>query len=234
MIADVVRHVRHYLPLVFVVDDGSTDSTAREAKTAGAHVFLSAQPQGKGAALGVGWTAAMERSLEWALLMDGDGQHDPADIPLFLDQAKCNEHLIIGNRMHDCARMPPLRRVTNRWLSVRISKLAEVSIPDTQCGFRLVHLPSLGAVTLTTRYFEIESEMCFAFARAGFAIGSVEIHVRYGEERSKIAPVIDTLRWLRWYWNARRQALQSVTSPPTAKCGCRAQTRPAPAPVPPA
>src|SRR5881398_3226684 len=115
-IEPLVREVRTHLPTVIVVDDGSTDATARLAEHAGAEVIRHARPRGKGAALAAGWGRARERGFAWALSLDGDGQHDPSDIPAFL---KCAEEtgapLVVGNRMVDSAGMPWVRRGVNRW-----------------------------------------------------------------------------------------------------------------------
>ena len=189
---------------VLVIDDGSSDDTGRLASLAGARVVRHDSPLGKGAALATGWSAAVQDSALWALLLDGDGQHDPDDAPDLFAAAVAGIHLVVGNRMPNAQAMPFVRRQTNRWMSRRISTLASCTIPDSQCGYRLVHLPSLQKVGLRSRCFEIESEMIVAFARAGLGIASAPIQVRYRGERSKISPVRDTLRWIRWYWSTRR------------------------------
>ena len=205
-IGEVVRGVRAFVPTVFVIDDGSTDRTATEAEAAGATVRRHAQALGKGAALATGWTAAAARGFQWTLQLDGDGQHAVDDVPLLLAAADEGVHLVIGNRLEQADDMPWLRRQTNRWMSRRLSQLASVALPDSQCGFRVAHLPTLRALGLRTRHFEIESEMCVAFARSGHRIVFVPVQVRYGCERSKISPVRDAWRWWRWYRAARRDS----------------------------
>ena len=198
-IAGVVRGLAGTVAEVLVVDDGSADGTADVARAAGARVLRNPVSQGKGAALAQGWAAAAASGAEWVLLLDGDGQHDPADAPSLLAAAEAGADLVVGNRMPGSAAMPWLRRATNRWMSRRISRLAGVEVPDSQCGFRLARLSALLGLRLRTQGFEIESEMTVAFGRAGFRVASVPIRVRYGPERSKISPVRDTLRWFRWY-----------------------------------
>ena len=87
-IAKLVREVRALLPNVIVVNDASTDATAEQAASAGAEVISHQLAQGKGAALRTGWNRARERGFAWALCMDGDGQHAPADIMKFLECAE--------------------------------------------------------------------------------------------------------------------------------------------------
>ncbi len=204
-VGDVVRGVRDHLPAVVVVDDGSTDGTASRAEAAGATVLRHAMSRGKGAALRTGWEWAAAQGLEWVLLLDGDGQHLAADIPRLLAAGSDGTaKLILGNRMDRPDAMPWLRRNANRWLSKRVSELAGVPVPDSQCGFRLAHGPTLVELAPVSRHFEIESEMCVRFARAGHRVISVPVQVRYGAECSKISPLRDYARWCRWYLRTRR------------------------------
>lgn len=206
-IGELVAEVRQWLPHVVVIDDGSTDDTAARAQAAGAEVIRHAAPQGKGAALVDGWNHTRGLGLAWAICLDGDGQHAPADIPQFLSAAEhTSAPLIVGNRMGQAAAMPWLRRKVNRWMSRRLSTLTGRELPDSQCGFRLLRIDAWSQLPLETRHFEIESELLVAFARAGLPIEFVPVQVIYGRERSKIHPWRDTLRWFRW-WRRTRSSL---------------------------
>lgn len=203
-IGPLVEEVRKILPRVWVVDDGSTDGSGALARKSGAQVIRLNHSQGKGAALKVGWRAAKEHGCLWALCMDGDGQHSPGDIHLFLKQAAAGKaDLIIGNRMVQPAAMPWLRRQVNRWMSRKLSRAAGVDIPDSQCGFRMMRLEAWSRLDLMTEHYEIESEMVVAFARDGFQLGFVPVQVIYHEEESKIHPLRDTWRWFRWFWSRK-------------------------------
>lgn len=199
----IVPALAPFVHLTLVVDDGSSDDTAAVATRAGARVLRHPHPLGKGAALVTGWDQAATLGAQWVLLLDGDGQHDPLDTPALFQAASPGVTLVIGNRMHDARGMPAVRRLTNHLLSRWISTLAGTPIPDSQCGFRLVHLPTLRTLRFRSRQFELESEMIVGFARAGCRIASAPIQVRYAGEQSKISPVPDTLRWLRWYFRTR-------------------------------
>ena len=203
-IGTVVAGVLRHLPSAWVVDDGSLDATGDEARAAGARVLRHDRPRGKGAALRAGWLDAIAHGHAWAVFMDGDGQHAPDDIPALLAAAGQGSPLVIGARAIVPGAMPWTRRATNRWLSRRISRLAGQVIPDSQSGFRVVHLPTLASLSLHSTHFEIESEMCIAFARNGHRITSVPVQTLYGTEVSKVSPWRDGWRWWRWYRSARR------------------------------
>lgn len=202
-IGPVVREAGRFLSKVIVVDDGSTDATAKVAAENGAEVLRHERNRGKGAALAAGWGHARSKGFAWALCMDGDGQHSPGDIPGFLACAQSGEaRLIVGNRMADPAGMPWLRREVNRWMSRRLSRKAGRALPDTQCGFRLMHLGAWSGLRLETLHFEIESEVLLAFVAAGHQVEFVPVQVIYNRERSKIRPLRDTWRWFRWWRGA--------------------------------
>ncbi len=107
----VVRGIVPHLP-VLVVDDGSTDATAELAEAAGARVIRQPVNQGKGAALRAGFRAALEDGAAAATVLDGDGQHDPVEIPAFVAAwRQTHADLVVGVR--DFARMPASRRIAN-------------------------------------------------------------------------------------------------------------------------
>jgi glycosyltransferase involved in cell wall biosynthesis len=210
----LVAAVQHHVNAVCVVDDGSTDGTAEAAQRAGAHLIRHATPQGKGAALRGAWRWAEARGFAWALTLDGDGQHSPADIPcLFQAAERTGAALVAGNRMEQTAKMPWVRRLVNRWMSRRLSLLTGCDLPDSQCGFRLLSLHALRNLPLHAEHFEIESEVLVAFMRAGLRVEFTPVSVIYRSERSKIRPLRDTLRWFRWWRTARRSAPAPVLAP---------------------
>ena len=157
-IATLVLAVRAHLPTVLAVDDGSTDDTARLAQAAGAIVVRHERNCGKGAALKTGLSHARKQGFEWAVTLDGDGQHAPEDLPALL---RCAEHsgpaLVIGNRMNEARKMPWLRRQVNRWMSRQLSRRARRHLLDTQSGFRLIHLPTWSVLSLNTKRLERKS-----------------------------------------------------------------------------
>jgi glycosyltransferase involved in cell wall biosynthesis len=189
--------------LVVVVDDCSTDATATEARMAGATVVRHQKNSGKGAALRTGLLLAGKQGFEWAFTLDGDGQHTPDDMPAFLS---CGEQtgalLVIGDRMGQARAIPWLRRQVNGWMSRQLSRRAGRCLPDTQCGFRLIHLKTWAALSLKTERFEVESETLMAFLAADCRVAFVPIQVIGPGRRSHIRPVADSLRWWKWWKGA--------------------------------
>jgi hypothetical protein len=138
--------------------------------------------------------------------MDGDGQHAPGDIPKFRRAFDENAgDLVVGNRMADPRGMPAIRQVVNRWMSARLSAWCGLHFPDSQCGFRLVNLAAWRNFRFRAEHFEIESELLVRFAMAGCRIEFVPVSTRYGNEVSRIRPLPDTLRWLRWQRQMRAE-----------------------------
>ena len=184
---------------VTVIDDASTDLTAQLAHEAGAEVLTLPGPHhGKTAALRHA-LAQLPQSAEWVFILDGDGQHDPADVERFWE-ARAKADLIVGNRFADAARMPLLRRWTNRAMS---AVLHRSGIIDSQCGFRLVRREWFGAWLPTGDHFEFESEMALlATSRAGRVI-NLPIAATYGGEKSKIVPWRDAVNFARCLWRHR-------------------------------
>ncbi|MCA9729102.1 MAG: glycosyltransferase family 2 protein, partial [Candidatus Eisenbacteria bacterium] len=133
-IAQVVRGAAASLP-VLVVDDGSKDGTAEVAEEAGATVLRQIPNQGKGAALRMGFRHALEHGYEAVLTLDADGQHDPAEIPAFLEcYRKSGAPLIIGAR--DFRQMPFVRRLSNRFARATFSQAVGRKVLDNQSGYR--------------------------------------------------------------------------------------------------
>ena len=211
-IGGLIGSVQTFLPHVLVVDDGSTDDTAQKAKGAGAAVIRSGRNIGKGRALRAGWEQAHERGFGWALMLDGDGQHAPSDIPEILRGAEqSGASLVVGNRMGDTGTMPRLRRAANAWMSRRISRLVGAKVPDSQCGFRLARLELLLRLPILTNRFEVESSMLTAFFQHGQKVEFVPVQTIYRSAKSNIRPLRDTWRWLRWRLDQRAAFRACIT-----------------------
>jgi len=185
--------------VVLVIDDGSQDNTSKFAQQAGALVIKNKTNEGKGASLAKGFKYALENNFDAVITMDGDGQHSPNDVPLFLKVASYSSSVIlVGNRMQKTKNMPIMRLLTNKFMSWLISLVAKQKIADTQCGFRLIKKEALIKIDFSTTKYETESEILIKSSRLGFKIESVPITTIYRGEKSQINPFIDTLRFLKY------------------------------------
>lgn len=205
VVGAVVDGVRaHGLP-VLVVDDGSTDSTAVEAKAAGATVLHREQNLGKGAALQVGFRWALEEGAEAILTLDADGQHDPAEIPHFLEAFKDgDDDLIIGARNFDD--MPWTRYTMNvlgRWT---FSRVMGQPMPDNQSGYRLLSRRlAMACLQSDERGYEFEVDMIVRCIEQGYTLGWVPIRTIYNDHPSHINHVKHVYRYLRLLWQVRQR-----------------------------
>ncbi|HEX8897170.1 MAG TPA: glycosyltransferase family 2 protein [Chthoniobacterales bacterium] len=197
-IADVVKRTLKQLANVVVVDDGSSDATADEARKAGADVIVHEQNRGKGESIKSGFRYWLEHGATFVIILDGDGQHLPEEIDGFLAAASSSgAKLLVGTRMNDVREMPLVRRTVNRYMSRKISRVCNQVIPDTQCGFRMVHRDIIPDLLGGTERFDYETEMLILASRAGCRIASVPISTVYSDGVSSIHPVRDTLRFFK-------------------------------------
>ncbi len=198
-ISDVVRRTRQQLDHVVVIDDGSSDNTTRCAREAGAEVIVHSQNRGKGEAIKTGLRHWLDRQFIHVIILDADGQHLPEEIDRFIAAAaQAGDHsFFLGNRMNNLTGMPFVRRVVNRYMSNRISRICRQKIPDTQCGFRMLDRQLIPELLDGGNRFDYETEMLIIASRKGYRIESVPITTVYSDEVSKIHPARDTIRFFK-------------------------------------
>ena len=194
-IARVVERALAYGP-VLVIDDGSTDETARRAERAGAEVIRHPRRLGKGQAIRSGMTAAAIRGAAAVVTLDGDGQHDPGDIERLLAAAATSPHaLIVGGRLTQ-----PGGPVRGRLNAIRVAGFfmnwaTGLRVEDTQSGFRLYPLALVRDPPTGRGGFVFETEVLVAAARRGIAVREVAVStVPRAERRSRFRPVVDGVR----------------------------------------
>jgi len=194
-IADVVRGVRRFVSHVLVVDDGSADGTADEARAAGARVVAHATNMGKGHAVRTGLADLLTGDITHVIMLDGDMQHLPHETPRLLDAARATgADVVIGERRFDRAGMPASRYHANRIGSRALSSFVGVPIDDTQCGFRVFRAEALRRMRLSARGYDIETEMLIKLRRLGGRVARVPVSAVYNVRRSKLRPIRDTTR----------------------------------------
>lgn len=211
----VVTAARAVAP-VLVVDDGSTDGSGAAAEAAGAVVVRHPRRLGKGQALRTGIAAARARGATVVVTLDGDGQHDPRDLPALLAAAQQSPRaIVVGGRVGDgrSDRVPPGRLNAIRVAGFFVGWVTGLSLRDTQSGFRVYPVALFDEVRLRHGGFVFETEVLVTAASRGWEVREVPIHVvpRAGR-RSRFRPLADGvaiggyLAWrtlVRWGVEAR-------------------------------
>lgn len=200
VIGDVVNAARRAVPLaeVLVVDDGSTDDTAGAAAAAGARVLRLPANFGKGSALRQGLAQARG---EVIVLIDGDGQDDPREIPRLLAALRPGVELVIGSRFighFEPGAITTINRWGNRFLTSVINLLFSTALTDTQAGFKALRAETLRRINLSASRFDIEVDLLLAVLQAGG--GVAEVPVRRAPRKhghSHLNSLLDGTRILR-------------------------------------
>jgi len=161
-IAKIIKKTKKYVDAVIVVDDGSRDKTKEVAEKANAVVLRHIVNLGKGAALKTGCDYAIKKGARFIIALDADAQHDPNDIPRFIEKLKkCD---IVFSYRKLSRKMPLVLRFGNWFISIIVSSLYSIKLNDTQCGFRAFSKEAYKKIKWNAPDYSMESEM---ISRAG-------------------------------------------------------------------
>jgi len=188
-VGSIVLQARQYVDEVIVVDDGSTDNTARVAELAGATVIRHAENRGKGTAIQSILAEAKKRNPDILVLLDADAQHDPNEIPALIKPILKGFDLVIGSREAQKDKTPTYRRIGQKVL-LRSTRLAsKANISDSESGFRALSPKAINDLELKAHGFAIESEMIALAADKNLKITEVPISNIYTADGSTLNPV---------------------------------------------
>ena len=189
VVTGALKHVSH----VIVADDGSTDGTAETARRAGADVVTIGRNHGKGHVLKMLFQQSIEDGFDAVITIDADGQHDPEEIPSFIDAHNLHPcDIIVGSRMREQEKIPRARYNSMHIARFYISLAANQFIDDTQCGYRLYPLSLLKDLILTTEGYITETEILIKSGDKGTVIRCIDSKAIYTDNGSHYRPVLDT------------------------------------------
>jgi len=197
-IGQIVEAASGHCDSVLVVDDCSGDRTGDVSRRAKAVVVRHILRLGAGGALSTGFKVALKTDCDVVVTMDGDGQHDPHEIPSLIDPIlKDQADIVVGSRfLKERRDMPFDKRLGNRLLSEATSLAASMKITDSQSGFRAYRRKVLDYVMHRSMDYRWASEILIAAARADFRIKEVPITTIYVRNRRRGANIRDGLRIL--------------------------------------
>ena len=194
-IGRVVEQIRRAYPddEILVVDDGSDDDTAEKARNAGATIVHHPTSLGNGAAIKAG---ARKASGDILVMLDADGQHDPADIPRLLEKLDQGFDMAVGARAAS-SHANTARLAANGVYNVFASLITGHTIPDLTSGFRAVRASLFrDFLYLLPNGFSYPTTITMAFMRAGYSVEFVPIEAKKRKGKSHIRPLRDGIRFL--------------------------------------
>ena len=181
-IGSVILKSKKHAKNILVVDDGSEDDTSDIARKAGAHVITHPRNMGKSAAIKTGFQYALQNNYDYVVTIDGDGQHNPDEIPNILGSILNNGHDIsVGYRVGDQTEMPKWRKIGKRVLDYGTGLGSGGFITDSQCGFRAFNKRAVEAITpkLTGSNFSVESEQLVRAHELNLGVVNTSVSCKY-------------------------------------------------------
>lgn len=174
-IGSVLKMARKYAWKIIVVNDGSTDKTARIAKASGAIVVTHEKNMGLGASLRDGFRKAIELRADIIFTIDADGQHLPDDIPNFLPKISQGYDFVLGER--DLHKYPFVKKFGNMFLNLATNIISGTTLRDTESGFRCFSGKSLEKIYpyLKADGYEIAAEIIFAVGLYNLSYANVRV-----------------------------------------------------------
>jgi glycosyltransferase involved in cell wall biosynthesis len=176
-IVAVIEKVKEYTEEIIVVDDGSKDNTGKKAEEVGATVLKHIINLGKGAAAKTGCDYAYLQKYEQIILLDGDGQHDPKEIPNLIEQLKHND-MVFGCRIFN-KNMPLILRLGNKGINLITRALYGINIKDTQSGYRAFNTKIYKKIRWQASDYSMESEMIANAGKAKIKYTEISIDTIY-------------------------------------------------------
>lgn len=183
-IGSTVLKARDFADTIIVVDDGSSDDTAKIARQAGALVVQHRQNQGKGAAVQTAFRAARQHHPDVVVMIDADGQHLPGELPVVVGPVlEQRADIVIGSRYLEQKSDVPRHRVWGHHIfNVLTNRASGVRLTDSQSGFRAFSARAFRVLSFRSDGFSVESEMQFLAHDHGLQVLEVPITILYPDK----------------------------------------------------
>jgi len=190
-IESLVNSAKNHVDSVVVCDDGSTDNTANIAKNAGAVVISHKINKGYGAAIISLFNYARENNVDIMITVDGDGQHDPDQIPLLLNTiSQHNVDVVIGSRfLNQNIEAPGYRQRGIKIITSTANYGTDLKVSDSQSGFRAYSKNAINAIHPTEENMSVSTEILFKISNKGLSLAEIPITISYDGDTSQHNPV---------------------------------------------
>tara|TARA_B110000438_G_scaffold255934_1_gene263061 strand:- start:676 stop:1551 length:876 start_codon:yes stop_codon:yes gene_type:complete len=190
-IESLVNSIKNCVDQVVVCDDGSTDNTASIAKKAGAIVILHKTNKGYGAAITSLFNYARENNADVMITLDGDGQHDPDQIPLLLNTiTQHNVDVVIGSRfLNQNVEAPGYRQRGIKIITSTANYGTDLKVSDSQSGFRAYSKNAINAIHPTEDGMSVSTEILLKISNKGLSLAEIPITISYDGDTSQHNPI---------------------------------------------
>lgn len=190
-ISDLVKIAKKFVDKVVVCDDGSTDDTLNNAKLAGAEIISHKKNQGYGAAITSLFDYCRMQNADVMITLDGDGQHDPNQIPILLDTiSQHSVDVVLGSRFLDNnTDTPGYRKRGIKIITSAANFGADFKVSDAQSGFRAYSKSAINAIHPTEQGMAVSTEILLKISNKGLSLAEVPITTSYDGDTSEQNPV---------------------------------------------
>jgi glycosyltransferase involved in cell wall biosynthesis len=204
-IQDMIKKSLPHVDKVVVCDDGSTDNTAKLAKEAGATVLSHNKNQGYGAAIATLFDYARKQNAQIMITLDGDGQHDPSQIPLLINAITThNVDVVIGSRfLDDATKASSYRKTGIKIITSAVNYGTNLKVTDSQSGFRAYSKDAIDAIHPTEQGMAVSTEILLKISNKGLSIAEVPITISYEGDTSEqnsvshgVSVLVNTLKYV--------------------------------------
>jgi len=191
-IADIVSKTSQYADEVIVIDDGSSDGTAEAARASGATIVCHGKNRGYGGSIKSCFTSARQNNADILVIIDGDAQHDPTEIPAVVKPVLDGvADIVIGTRFSDTHNnMPKYRSFGIKVINFIYNLGASTKTSDAQSGFRAYTRKALETIELTANGMDASVQTLIVARRKGLRMKDVPITCKYHSGSSTLNPII--------------------------------------------